>query len=433
MRVCILTAFFIVSFAFGSITDPCKLPDLRQPLSLEQVVKIALCNNPKTRIAWASLLYQKSLLGVSKSSSFPTVSASASTAIAQQSGNPTGSSSNINITFSYLLYDFGKRDATVQNAQYLLDAAFFSQNSTIQSVFFSTLQAYYLFFGAQASYDATKEAERFALENLNAAKTRYQIGTTTKADVLQARTVHSQAVLDSVKAKGNIENAKGDLSSSLGLSPDTNLNLIPPSLHPDMNIVGQNIRKLMAEIKKIRPDILAAGAKIEALKASEKIAATGDKPTFSITSGIGYTDSSLSSSYKNSNIGLYVKIPIFDGYATKYEKQAARQQVLIGEAEYKKLSLDASLEVYKTYQSLLTQIQAVLASQDLLESAKASYELSFGRYKAGVGTILDLLNAQSLLSSARQQYIQALYGWYIIKADFARAIGSLNFDNIKGL
>ena len=90
------------------------------------------------------------------------------------------------------------------------------------------------------------------------------------------------------------------------------------------------------------------------------------------------------------------------------------------------------MEVYQTYQTLFSETGAVRASVDLVASAKASYQLATGRYKAGVGTILDLLNAQSALANAQQQYVQSLYTWYITKANLAKAMGALNFSTLKG-
>lgn len=146
----------------------------------------------------------------------------------------------------------------------------------------------------------------------------------------------------------------------------------------------------------------------------------------------GHTDSSVLDSYRNSSIGLYVSVPLFNGYNTKYKVQAAKEQLRLSQAEYEKLSQDASLEVYQTYQTLFSETNAVRASADLVASAQASYQLSMGRYKAGAGTVLDLLSVQSALASARQQYVQSLYNWYITKANLAKAMGELNFSTLKG-
>lgn len=410
----------------------CATVDVRKTLGLSDVVMSALCNNPQTKIAWQTSLYQATQVGVSRSAYLPTLSATGSILRAESSETQTGNQENVGVTLSYLLYDFGKRDATYDNAKSLLDVALFSENDTIQTVFLSAIQAYYALFGSNASLEASREAERSALESLNAAKTRYTVGTATPADTLQAQTAYSQAMLNRIQAEGNVKSAQGSLASVLGLLPDTTLQLQTPKLDIPSEVFESNIRALMEEAQKLRPDLMAAGAKIKAAEANIKAAKADNMPTFSLSATSGHTDTVFNTAQRTSSIGLYVSIPIFTGFNTKYKVQAAQQQLKINEAEYDKLSQSANLEVYQTYQTLISETQATRTSSDLVASAQASYDLALGRYKAGVGTILDLLSAQSALASAKQQHIQSLYNWYITKASLAKAMGSLDFSTIKG-
>lgn len=410
----------------------CATVDMRKTLGLSDVVMSALCNNPQTKIAWQTSLYQAAQVGVSRSAYLPTLSATGSILRAESSETQTGNQENVGVTLSYLLYDFGKRDATYDNAKSLLDVALFSENDTIQTVFLSAIQAYYALFGSNASLEASREAERSALESLNAAKTRYTVGTATPADTLQAQTAYSQAMLNRIQAEGNVKSAQGSLASVLGLLPDTTLQLQTPKLDIPNEVFESNIRALMEEAQKLRPDLMAAGAKIKAAEANIKAAKADNMPTFSLSATSGHTNTVFDTAQRTSSIGLYVSIPIFTGFNTKYKIQAAQQQLKINEAEYDKLSQSANLEVYQTYQTLISETQATRTSSDLVASAQASYDLALGRYKAGVGTILDLLSAQSALASAKQQHIQSLYNWYITKASLAKAMGSLDFSTIKG-
>lgn len=410
----------------------CTTTDLSKSLGLSDVIMAALCNNPQTKIAWQTSLYQAAQVGVSQSAYLPTLSASGSALKSEGSETKSGNQENISVTLSYLLYDFGKRDATYENARRLLDVALFSENNTIQSVFLSAIQAYYTLFGSNASLEASREAERSALESLNAAKTRYSVGTATPADTLQAQTAYSQAMLNRIQSEGSVKSAQGELASVLGLMPDTWIALQTPLLALPNDKFESNIRALMEEAQRLRPDLMAASAKIKASEASVKAAKAEHLPSFSLSSTTGHTDTVFNTSQRTSSIGLYVSIPIFTGFNTKYKVQAAQQQLKINEAEYEKLSQEASLEVYKTYQTLVSETQATRTSADLVASAQASYDLALGRYKAGVGTILDLLSAQSALASAKQQHIQSLYNWYITKASLAKAMGTLDFSTIKG-
>jgi len=410
----------------------CERLDTTQPLGLEKVVMLSLCNNPQTQMAWQSALYQAALVGVSEASFYPSLSLGGSILKSEGSDTYDSHQNKMDVTFSYLLYDFGKRDATLANAQYLLKAASFSKDNTIQALFLSAVQAYYGLFGAQASLRATQEAELAAKESLSAAKARYTIGTATPSDALQAQTAYSQAVLNRIKAQGNLKGAEGALANVLGASPDTKLILNAPDTTIPSVSFERSIQALMEEAVKMRPDLLSAQAKIKAYQANIEASKAEDKPTFSLSATTGHTDNSVLDHYRNSSIGLYVSIPIFNGHITKYKVQAAKEQLKLSEAEYEKLSNDASLEVYQAYESVLSETEATRASLDLLTSAQASYDSALGRYKAGVGTILDVLNAQSALSSAKQQHVQSLYKWHITKASLAKAMGGLNVKTLKG-
>jgi outer membrane protein len=72
-----------------------------------------------------------------------------------------------------------------------------------------------------------------------------------------------------------------------------------------------------------------------------------------------------------------------------------------------------------------TSTQRILTTRDLLASAAQSADVAAGRYKAGVGSIIDLLTAQSALADARAQEVQARSLWFLAMAELAHATGAL--------
>jgi outer membrane protein TolC len=111
--------------------------------------------------------------------------------------------------------------------------------------------------------------------------------------------------------------------------------------------------------------------------------------------------------------------------------QQAREQLELQQATRDKLVTDVALDVWTAYQDLRTQGQALTTARELEASAQESYNVALARYRAGVGTITDLLNAQSALASAQVQVIQARFNWNVAKATLAKAIGALEPDLIK--
>lgn len=411
----------------------CEFAGEKNPLALPDVVERALCKNPQTREAWANTRYQAAQVGIGRSAYLPSISGSGSATLnysASRGSSDTYNQENAGISLDYVLYDFGARDATLENAQQILAAANASQDATVQSVFLEAVQAYYQLFAAEAAVNSARESEKSSQESLSAATARYNVGVATPADKLQAQTSYSQAVLNRVRAEGDFKNAQGVLANVMGFEANTSLELVPPStLAPPLNF-EEEVSRLIEQARQHRPDLTAAEAQIKAAQANVEAARASGKPTVSLSTSLGFADSSISNSSRNAALGVQISIPIFTGYNTTYRIRAAQEQVEVRQAQREKLSLQIALDVWRSYQNLATETQAVRSSQDLLASATQSERVTLGRYKAGVGNILDVLTAQSALASARQQQIQALYNWHIAKAGLAQSMGQLDMAAI---
>ncbi len=426
------------SMAMPVREEPCKLPALGgEPLALPDVVERALCNNPQTRQAWANARADAALVGASQSAYLPSVTASAAASRNRTSGGGAVSGDATNYTqrsaglsLSYVLYDFGQRAATLENARQILAAANASQDATVQSVFLAAVQAYYQLFASQVAAQAALESEKSAREAFNAAQARYSVGAGTPADKLQAQTAYSQAALNRIQAEGNARTAAGVLANVMGLEANQPLTVAPPSAPTPDGSFERDLGQLIAEARRLRPDLAAAEAQVKAAQANVDAISASGKPSLSLTSNWNYSNSSISDPFHSAALGVVVNIPLFSGFNTTYRVRAAEAQVDARIAQRDQLSQQVSLDVWKAYQALITATQAVRSSADLLASALQSERAAFGRYKAGVGSILDLLSAQAALASARQQDVQARYNWYIAKASLAQAIGQLDFSAV---
>jgi len=82
-------------------------------------------------------------------------------------------------------------------------------------------------------------------------------------------------------------------------------------------------------------------------------------------------------------------------------------------------------EVFVSYYRLQTAQQRAVTADDLLQSAEQSAQVAAGRYKEGVGSILDLLTAQTALANARAQRVQSRWAWYTSLAQLAHDAGVL--------
>lgn len=413
---------------------PCRAHDAQAPLSLAAAVDLALCNNPQTRLAWANARAQAAQVGIARGAWLPSLSASAS-----RSANRTEAGATLaynqtagTLTASYLLYDFGGREAALANASELLAALAATQDATLQNVFLAAVQAYYQWWAADAAIAAAREAERAGTESLKAAEARYRIGTGTPADKLQAQTAASQAQLSRIQAEGNAKAALGALANALGLDAHRAPALAPPAEAAPAAGFERGIDELIATAKRSRPDLAAAEALVRAARSGIEVARSSGMPSIALTAANNYSDAGAATPTRGTSLGVAVTIPLFAGFNTTYRIRAAEAQLEARSAQRDQLDKQVSLEVWRSYYALLTGTEAVRAAADLVAAAAASEQVASGRYRAGVGGILDVLNAQSALASARRQNIQALLDWRIAKVALAQAIGQLDFSQIDG-
>jgi TolC family type I secretion outer membrane protein len=432
-------AVYGVGFKPEMAGQSCAGLDFSKALTLADVTEAALCNNPQTRESYANAKVQAAQLGIAKSAFLPTLTDSFG--VNQNFVNPESVSRGREFTnlsnslaVSYLLYDFGNRDAALENARQLLNAVSATQSAIVQNILLATVKAYYQVQTDIALLEATKEAERFNLESFKAAEAKYKAGVSTPADKLQAETAYAQAMLNRISAEGTLKTDYGILANVMGLNANMPLNLVP-SVNSLVNTaeIERDINQLIEYARVRRPDLVASEAQVSAAKAGILASRAAAKPTVSVGLSNSFQDGSSLSSSNTSTLGLTVTVPIFSGYAPTYRIRSAEATAEVREAQRDQLKLQISLDVWTAFQNLRTAHETIRSAEVLVNSATESARVALGRYKAGVGNIIDTLNAQSALASANQQKIKADLNRNIARAALAQAIGTLDSVMIQSL
>ncbi|UCV18348.1 TolC family protein [Ferribacterium limneticum] len=408
---------------------PCATALPATALTALEAVDLALCNHPQTREVWASARVQAALVGVARAGWLPNLDASAS-ATRFQYDDGSYNRRSAALTLSWLLIDFGQRSANVENAQQLLNAAAATQDATVQSLFLAALQTYYTAQATQAAVISASEAERSAREAYQAADARYNVGVATPADRLQAQTALSQATLNRIRAEGEARNGLGALANALGFEAQQKIVLAELPALPAELAFQKEVDAMIAEAQARRPDLKAAEAQLKAAEASVDLARAQGRPTVSLAAGPSWQNSAGVVT-QGGSIGLTLNVPIFTGFDTTYRVRSAAAQADVRAAQRDRIKNQIALDVWRAYQSLTTATQSLKTSADLVASAEQSERVALGRYKAGVGTVLDLLSAQSALASARLQRIQAQLDWNVYRATLAQSMGALDYTLLQ--
>ena len=397
-------------------------------LTLADVAFFSLCNNPQTRESWANVLAQAAHLGASRSTYLPTIGADGA-----QNNSVVAGSSNVtksvtpSVSLSYLLFDFGGRSASIELTKQGLLSVDYTHNATLQNVLFSAIQAYYQLYSAQGEVEATEATVKSNKTSLDAANLRFKVGLATIADQLQAETVYEQAILQREQAYNQVRIMRGTLASNLGLTPDYEFKIdSSPPKELDMKFTD-SIATMLAEAKKSRPDLAASAAQVESAKANLSLQRANGLPSISLSASRSQTRY-LTGSIPNQNDSTFtasVHVPIFTGFNTSYQIRAASELLAAQEASYQQTENTVLLDVWNSYNNFQTAKQTLAMTAALLASATKSEQVALERYKAGVGSITDLLSSQAALATGRQQQVQSHYNWLIAKANLLRALGGL--------
>jgi len=419
---------------------PAQFSDaLQEPMSLVQLTDLALQLNPRTREAWAAARAEAMGVGVAAADQLPQLGLLLNFNRQQSSSQTTGNlvpSQNRygpNLTLGYVLFDFGQRAAEVEAQRYRLLAANLAQNRTLQDVAFQVEQAYYRVLGFEALVRATREQLKSFETGLDATRRRRDSGLATIGDVYRAETAAGQARLLVQRTEGELGKSRGALNSAVGIPVNFSLQLRPWDDRPPVREISQSVDGLLERIKTERPDLVAAEARARAARASAKAAAAAGKPSVEIAGTAGrveFTDSR--SGVDTFNVGVLLRIPIFTGYRDTYNLRQAEAVAEQAESNRDLLYRQAELDVWQAYFELQTAATNVNSSASLVKSATQSAKSAVARYQGGVGSLLDMITAQSDETQSRVLLIQSHLDWYTALARLNFALGAADPVLITG-
>ncbi|MGF7192240.1 outer membrane protein [Robbsia andropogonis] len=425
----------------------CVFDSMPSPLTLNDAIERALCNNPKTREAWAQVKIRAAEVGIGRAAYLPTVSAQWRGVRDETTTNVTNYpqySSNYrnsvlrteSVTLNWVLYDFGGRKAALQNVKSLLEAAQASQEEALNDAFGAVAKDFYAAQAARGAVDAQTEIVTAARQTFDAAKARADKGVAPISDQLQAQTTLAQAELDQTKAEGELATAIGTLNADMGLEPTTVISLptVEAGVKPDA-MFEETVDALIASAKASYPSIRAAQAELDAAQAKVRQTRAEGLPKLELVAEYSHNNQPTTlavgvpqfpASGHEWYLGLQVTIPIFEGFVRNYQIREAHAQADYQQEVLREAQIKVASDVWAAYQALQTATKSLASNEALIDISRKSYEVSAQRYAKGVGNILELLNGLTTYSKARVSWIRAMNDWRAARLALAGRLGKVS-------
>lgn len=408
-------------------------------LTLPELIDIALENNPTTRMYWFQAKQYAAAQGKAEASYYPQVSVGAQvyrdkTKISVASLVPIGAyyetAYGPSAQISWLLFDFGKREAQVESAREALRAANFEYNQALQDVFLNVNVAFFRYYAALGSVKAAQLDVEDSKTSYESADRKLRDGVGNKQDMLNALASLRTAEFTLESKKSDVETARANLANAMGVNAADLRNISENVNIPTAS--EKRIDELVAQAMRSRQSLLAGYAKLRKTQSDVKTAKRDFLPQLNAQGSASYmwnTESQREDAYQY-QFGLAASWSIFEGFARKYElisaKAAERAQAQQLKAD--EISIISDIwAYYHVYQSSLKQIASSEAS---VEAASEAYEATKIGFANGVNSITDLLNAQTRLASARQSNVNARSSLAIAVARLSHAVGAVSANGI---
>jgi outer membrane protein len=366
-----------------------------------------------------SLGYQRTTGNyVPRAGAIPSASTTVSTSNSWTSYNAFSDS----LVANQLIYDFNQTYGKYGAAKALLESTALTEQATQLLVVLNVRTA---FFSARANRELSLVARQtVANDEKHLAQTEgfFQAGTKSEVDVAQTKSDLATAQLAQVTADNNYETAKQQLLLAMGVVGSTDFDVAEDSLPAVEGETREDWGALVDEAVKDRPEMAAYAAQIRAQEETISSARGGYGPALSATAGLTQGGEALDNLGWNAYVGVSLTWYLFQGGLTNSTVREAQANLRVLAAETEGQRQQIASDVNTARLAVRAGLESQTAAQVALVNAKELLRLAEGQYETGIGSIIQLSDAQVAESTAAAQVIQANFNLATARAQLLKAL-----------
>jgi outer membrane protein TolC len=414
----------IVSFQLAAQT-PEAVPD---SLTLAKAVALALENHPSLQAATAGVRAASAVVKQVRANLFPNLSFTASGSHIdgafvfnpsfpprqQKYDNYTGG-----LQLQQLVFDFGRTSGRMSASRHLVQAANDDYYSVRDQVATNVQLAYFSVISAQRVVQVNEEAVAQADKHLQRAKAFYSVGRRPQIDVTKSEVDLANADVNLIRARNQLRVARVELENAMGVRHGSTF-AVADTFQVRSFTMSLDSAKARAMVE--RPELRAARARVQSTQSLVSAAWRQHLPSLSATGSITWNgfDFPLASRW---SAGATLSFPLFQGFAVVAQVEQAQAGLDAAQANTTVLSEGILLDVEENYLTLREAEERIGATRKLVAQAEENLKITEARYNSGVGSAIEITDAQVVLSNARITNIQALFDYNGSLVRLRRAMG----------
>jgi outer membrane protein len=418
---------------------PAPAPAARQ-LTLGQALAMARVRKPALREARAATEGARARVDQARAPLFPQLEASASyqKTTANFAARPGSTPQAISAAddpdfdlydyFSFsvgarqLLYDFGGTWDRAEAAEASQHAQEHSERAALLSVEEQVRVNFFAARAAKALVAVAHETLRNYEQHLAQIEAFVRAGTRAEIDLAQARTDRANARVDVINAENGYAAGKARLNEAIGIEGGTDYDVTDENLSEVEGEDGpseQLVRRAIAQ----RPELAALTRELRAQELTASSIEGTHWPALSAFTNASEAGIALDALAWNWNAGVSLDWALFQGGVVSARAGEARAQLAALRARLDGARQQVRLEVEQARLSVRAAKAVIAAAEEAMVSAREQLRLAEGRYQAGVGSVLELGDAQLAMAAASAQRVRADYDLSSARARLMRVLG----------
>ncbi|HBS59988.1 MAG TPA: transporter [Firmicutes bacterium] len=393
-------------------------------LTLQESIDLALRQNPGMSIAQSQLDAAQADVSKARGAFGPSLDASTGgTYYGERKATLDNErdSYTAKLSVSLPLYSGGKLEGALGQAK--ANKVYYEKGyeKTKQQLVKDVTEAYFSILQAKDKVKLSEESVADMQSHLNNTQAFFQAGTVPKSDVLRAEVELAQNKQNLIKAQNSYNLAIAALNNLLGLDYRNEIVIKDTLTYSKVDVnLDQCIQTALVK----RPEITQAESQIQAADEGIKVAKSGRHPTVSLSGAYGWSGTEYPPPDDDSwSVMVAAELNLFDSNVTKAGVSKAKANKAEAESAFRQTTDNITLEVKQSFLNMREAEERIQTSLKAVEQAREDLHIAEVRYAAGVGTNIEVMDAQVALTQAKTNYTEALYDYNVGKASLTRAVG----------
>ncbi|MCE5323528.1 TolC family protein [bacterium] len=414
----------------GGILEAPSPSELSCPITMNKALELAFRYNPSIKIAVDQMQKSQGTVDEARASFNPQFSAQGVYARQNEIESNFGGQSfllqradTLDGTLNAVLpLDINKKLGYTRDiAKYQFDIQYLSLLTTSEDLILSVKTAYYDLLRACGQQDVAQAAVDVAQTRLNNTQAMFEAGTVAKFDVTTAQTDLANLNQQLIQAKNRVLVAQAALNRVMGVDVNIPTQIVKQT--PTIQGVPVDVPAAIQTAYQKRPEVQAQEKVVKLNEKGVKLQRSSYYPTLTLAALYGYTFATTGLNTANSNYQgtLTLNIPIWNGGITRARVEQAQADVENSKDTLNQIQLGVSLDVRTAALSLEEAAKRVATTQQNVDLADEALRLANVRYNAGIALLVEVTNAESQLTQANFNNVNAMYDYATAQAQLQRA------------